>query len=193
MRACAAGLALWLVCAPTAASAAVLVRSAARAPARRRSACTAVGEYTVRLAKPLGIVFEEAEVDKPLGVRVAQVVAGGHADLNGRVCVGDELVSTSAVVFTDKFGSGSFNNWERQMIACTRMDFGSIMAAIGSNDGRYGCVDVVLKLRPTDQTIPRPMQAARAANPADEVQWDAFNGVRSGSTSMPIRPPKDAF
>lgn len=110
----------------------------ARTPTRLRAACTALGEYTVRLPKPLGIVFEEVEVGKPAGVRVARVVEGSNADLNGRVCVGDELVSTSAVVFTDKFNSGSFSNWERQMVTCTKMEFDGIMAAIRSNDGRYG-------------------------------------------------------
>lgn len=165
----------------------------ARTPTRRRAACTALGEYTVRLPKPLGIVFEEVEVGKPAGVRVARVVEGSNADLNGRVCVGDELVSTSAVVFTDKFNSGSFSNYERQMVTCTKMEFDGIMSAIGSNDGRYGCVDVVLKLRPTESTVPRPMGAARAADPAEDVRWDALNGVRSGKASMPIRPPRDAF
>lgn len=169
-------------------------RSQVRLPQRVRSACKALGEYKVRLAKPLGIAFEENEVDKPLGVRVAQIVPGGNADLNGRICVGDELVATSAVIFTDKYNQGSFSNWERQMIACTRMDFDSIMAAIGSNDGRYGCVDVVLQLRPTEQTVPRPIGTSRAANPAEDVEWDAFRGVRSAKgASMPIRPPKDAF
>jgi hypothetical protein len=154
----------------------------------------AVGDYTVRLSKPLGIKFEEAEKGKPSGVRVAELIPGGNADLNGRVCVGDELVATSAVIFKDRlFGSGGFTNWERQMVACIKMDFDSIMTAIGSNDGRYGCVDVVLKLRPTAQTVPRPFSPPAARQADDGVQWNAVDGVTKGKSSMPIRPPKDAF
>ena len=128
-----------------------------------------------------------------MGVRVADLVAGGNADLNGRVCVGDELVSTSAVIFSDRGLGGGYTKFERQMVTVTKMAFDGIMSAIGSNDGRFGCVDVVLKLRPTDQTIPRPIPAPGLAVKDEGVTWTALEGVKNGQSSMPIRPPRDAF
>jgi hypothetical protein len=45
----------------------------------------------------LGIVFEEVEPGESKGVEVASLVDGGNADLDGRILVGDKLVSVSAV------------------------------------------------------------------------------------------------
>ncbi|KAJ1622776.1 hypothetical protein T492DRAFT_1059924 [Pavlovales sp. CCMP2436] len=181
-----------IVCAPGATGSAVLGR-ARRLPSSRRAECRAALEFSVRLPKPLGIVFEEAEVGQASGVRVAGLVESGNAERDGRVCIGDELVATSAVIFIDKFGSGSFTSWERQMVPCVKMDFNAIMSAIGSNDGRFGCVDVVLKLRPTERSPnPRPMPEKREA-PDGGVQWDGAKGVMNGRISMPIRPPNDNF
>mmetsp|Transcript_2666 Transcript_2666/g.7843 ORF Transcript_2666/g.7843 Transcript_2666/m.7843 type:complete len:206 (+) Transcript_2666:32-649(+) len=148
-------------------------------------------DYSVRLPKPLGIRFEEIVAGEPKGVCVAELVKGGNADLGGRVCVGDELVSVSAVVFKDKRGAG-YTNWERQMVNCLKMDFDTIMSAIATNDGRYGCVDVVLKFRKSDASVARPLTDLRQDSPP-EVTWDGARGVMQGKSSLPIRPPKDTF
>ena len=182
-----------LLCAASGAHAAHRTPHVRRSARVRRAACVALGEYTVRLGKPLGIVFEEAEVGKPMGVRVADLVAGGTADLNGRVCVGDELVSTSAIIFRDRGVGGGYTKFERQMVTVTKMEFDGVMSAIGSNDGRFGCIDVVLKLRPTDKTIARPIPAPGLAAKDEGVTWTALEGVKKGQSSMPIRPPRDAF
>lgn len=166
--------------------------TAARRSVAPRSRVRAAGEYTVRLNKPLGIVFEENVAGEEKGVRVAELLQGGNADSNGRVCVGDELVATSAVIFKDKRGAG-FTNWERQMITCTSMSFDGVMGAIGSNDGRYGCVDVVLKLRPTEATVPRPISRF-GQDDVVEPTWTPLEGVMSADgKSLPIKAPRDNF
>ena len=73
-----------------------------RAHPTRRSAVGLLGlrqqgDYSVTLKTPLGIVFEEVEPGESKGVEVASLVDGGNADLDGRILVGDKLVSVSAV------------------------------------------------------------------------------------------------
>ena len=41
--------------------------------------------YSVRLPKPLGIIFEEVEPSEPKGVVVAGLVEGGNAERDGRI------------------------------------------------------------------------------------------------------------
>ena len=43
-------------------------------------------------------------------------------------------------------GGKQYTNWERELGPCTKMDFDTIMAAIGSNSGAWGYTDVVLTL-----------------------------------------------
>lgn len=149
-------------------------------------------EYTVRVRKPLGIVFEELEVAGK-GVRVADFVQGGNADRDGRIWIGDVLLQCSAIQFTKQMELGGFSNWERTMISAS-MEFDGVMAAIQSNDGRFGCVDVVMKFRRTPESLPRPVtDIRRDGDDETAVKWDALGGVKSGSASLPIRPPKDNF
>jgi hypothetical protein len=88
------------------------------------------GVYEVRMNKPLGIVFEEVEPGK--GVYVAGLVEGGQA--------GDVLLAITAVKVAGA-------KWERRLIPALKFDFETVVGAIGSNDRKWGCDDVVLLFR----------------------------------------------
>lgn len=55
-----------------------------------------LGEYSVSLTKPLGIILEEREAGKP-GVQVESLAEGGAADSIGAIVKGDALVSVDGV------------------------------------------------------------------------------------------------
>ena len=50
-------------------------------------------DISITLRTPLGIVFEEAEPNSKRGVVVASLLPGGNAELDGRILVGDKVVS----------------------------------------------------------------------------------------------------
>jgi hypothetical protein len=158
----------------------------------------AVGSYRVSLPKPLGIQFEEVSPGKPEGVVVAGLVEGGNAEANGRILVGDRLLRVSAVSFGGQsalvtIGSGQqYTSFKRELIPATSLDFDTIIAAIGSNEGRYGYSDVVLELQHTDESVPRAAPA-RVASKEEGVQWDAVSGTTNRGQSVPLRPPPDSF
>jgi len=56
------------------------------------------GDYSLTLKSPMGIVFEEVEPGEPKGVAVASLSPLGNAAADGRMLVGDKLVSVSAAV-----------------------------------------------------------------------------------------------
>jgi len=56
------------------------------------------GDYSITLKSPMGIVFEEVEPGEPKGVAVASLSPLGNAAADGRMLVGDKLVSVSAAV-----------------------------------------------------------------------------------------------
>lgn len=126
----------------------------------------------------------------------------GNADVDGRVLVGDRLLRVSAVSFGGEaalvtLGSGpQFTKFERNLIPCTNLPFDTIMAAIGSNEGRYGYTDVVLELAHTDGSVPR---ARRRDGPRldgtseADVEWDGARGTTSNGVSTPLRPGPDNF
>jgi len=58
---------------------------------KQRSLSIALGEYTVTLQKPLGIVLEEREAGKG-GVQVASLAEGGAAAKSGAIVRGDTLI-----------------------------------------------------------------------------------------------------
>ena len=159
------------------------------------------GSYKVRLARPLGIAFEEVTPGKPEGVVVADLVSGGNADRDGRVLIGDKLMRVSAVQFGGQsalltLGSGQqYTSTKRELIPCTTLDFDTIMAAIGSNEGRYGYTDVVLELAHTDASKPRAVPSSeRSERLTDQdVAWDASKGTTSNGRSTPLRPTPDDF
>lgn len=93
------------------------------------------GVYEVGLQKPLGIVFEEMESGK--GVYVLDLVEGGNAERMGD-CIqkGDVLVGITAVKIVGA-------KWERRLIPARNFDFDTMVGAIGSNDPKWGCNDVI--------------------------------------------------
>ena len=167
----------------------------------RQLLAVAAATYTVRLPKPLGIQFEENVPGQPRGVSVAGLVPGGNAERDGRVLVGDTLVRVSAVSFGGQsalltLGTGQqYTSFQRDLIPATKLNFDTIMGAIGSNEGRYGYTDVVMELRHTPASVPRPAasRVQRFDGDKADVQWDAARGVTSNGRSTPIRPGKDNF
>jgi hypothetical protein len=95
------------------------------------------GLSEVKLKKPLGIVFEE--FDNGPGVFVKDLVAGGNAAKSGLVQIGDMLVGITAVKVVGA-------KYERRMIPARKFDFDTMVGAIGSNEERFSCSDVVLML-----------------------------------------------
>jgi hypothetical protein len=93
------------------------------------------GVYEVSLTKPLGIVFEEIEAGK--GVYVQDLVEDGLAARHGKIRKGDVLVGVTAVKIVGA-------KWERRLIPARNFDFDTTVGAIGSNEPKWGCDDVVL-------------------------------------------------
>jgi hypothetical protein len=101
-----------------------------------------MGVYEVALKKPLGIVFEEFD-DKP-GVYVKELVVGGNAEKSGIVQAMDVLIGITAVKVVGA-------KYERRLIPARTFDFDTMVGAIGSNEERFACTDVVLMLeRPSE-------------------------------------------
>ena len=155
----------------------------------------------VRLRKPLGIVFEETKLGEAEGVTVADLVEDGNAWKDGRVLVGDRLAKTSAVILGGESalvtvgGGKQYTNWERELVPCTKMDFDSIMAAIGSNSGAWGYTDVVLLFERTEDSVQRVQSAGsrvRLDDDNNDEDWD-LGGTSVGGVSTPIRPKPDKF
>eukprot|EP00316_Scyphosphaera_apsteinii_P021538 CAMPEP_0119299450 /NCGR_PEP_ID=MMETSP1333-20130426/1532_1 /TAXON_ID=418940 /ORGANISM="Scyphosphaera apsteinii, Strain RCC1455" /LENGTH=169 /DNA_ID=CAMNT_0007300893 /DNA_START=129 /DNA_END=638 /DNA_ORIENTATION=- len=99
------------------------------------------GCYEVALERPLGIAFEEVQPGK--GVLVDYLVEDGNAARAGAIQAGDVLMAVTAC---KEFGPRS----ERKLLPALDLDFDTIMGAIGSNQARYQCRDVILQFqRPT--------------------------------------------
>ena len=110
------------------------------------------GVFEVALKKPCGIVFEEIGTDaSPKGVKVIDLVADGNADKSGAVAVDDVLVALSAVRFS---GAKS----ERNLFPADRMDFDTVVEAIGSNKEEWRCNEVYLQFK----RAPAPAAAEEA-------------------------------
>jgi len=104
------------------------------------------GVYEVSLRKPCGILFEEIEVNR--GVYIQDLVEGGNAAEQGVLQPGDVLVGITAVQI-----SGA--KWERRLIPARNFGFDLVVGAIGSNEQKWGCDDVILM-------VERPGEAERA-------------------------------
>ena len=124
----------------------------ARSGGRRRAACRAAATYDVTIAKPMGMVLEETkEANKSLGsVVVAEVLPDSNAEKAG-VKAGDVLVSCSAVTLKagkegefEKTGYGGrpFTNWEKVVFNTKDQTFDTTMAALASNNERWGFTTV---------------------------------------------------
>lgn len=93
------------------------------------------GVYEVSLRRPCGILFEEIEVNR--GVYVQDLVEGGAAARQGVIQPGDVLIGLTAIQI-----SGA--KWERRMIPAKKFGFDLVVSAIGSNEPKWGCDDVIL-------------------------------------------------
>lgn len=100
------------------------------------------GVYEVPLAKPCGILFEEIEPNR--GVYVQGLVEGGNAERQGVLREGDVLVGVTAVQI-----SGA--KWERRLIPARNFGFDLVVSAIGSNEEKWGCNNVVLMVERPDE------------------------------------------
>jgi hypothetical protein len=105
------------------------------------------GVTEVSLTKPLGIIFEEIEIGK--GVFVQDFVEGGLAERSGRIQKGDILVAITAIKIVGA-------KYERRLIPARKFSFDTAVGAIGSNEGKWGCNDVVMMFE-------RPGEADSAA------------------------------
>ena len=103
------------------------------------------GVYEVPLARPCGILFEEIEPN--CGVYIQDLVEGGNAANQGVLQKDDVLVGVTAIQI-----SGA--KWERRMIPARKFGFDLVVSAIGSNDEKWGCNNVIL-------LVERPNEASR--------------------------------
>jgi len=107
----------------------------------------APGVYEVTLPKPCGIRFEENAYPKG-GVTVIGLIDGGNAEQRG-VQVGDDLVGVTAIRVVGA-------KWDRQMFKCDKLDYDTVVDAIGSNNDKFDCEDVVMQFfRPPKEPAPK--------------------------------------
>ena len=123
------------------------------------------GVYEISLTKPLGIVFEEIEAGNN-GVYVVDLVEGGNADrLGGKIQKGDILIALTAVKI-----SGA--KWERRLIPAMEFDFDTVVGAIGSNDEKWGCTDVILQFQRPGEFDPDQVKSyLEFFNPPSDSPW----------------------
>lgn len=93
------------------------------------------GVYETKLTAPLGIAFEER---KEGGVVVDYLVEGGAAELQKTIQPGDVLIGVSAVKVIGA-------KWERRLVPCYKWPLETVVGAIGSNQRKWGCQDVILQ------------------------------------------------
>jgi len=96
-------------------------------------------DYSVVLGlPPLGIVFEDISSGyPPKGVEVVALTTGGKGANCGKIEIGDQLKTCSAI----KFFPGS-SKYELITLDCTKLDFDTVVSAITSNDEKFGCESV---------------------------------------------------
>lgn len=106
----------------------------------------------VTLRKPMGMVLAEG---KDGNVFVESITEGGNAAEDGSIKVNDIVRRTSAYVLKEgksgeyaKRGHGArpFEDYVPIMFECDGEDFKTVMAAIASNNERWGIFNVELEL-----------------------------------------------
>lgn len=121
------------------------------------------GTYEVPLSKPLGIVFEEIESN--CGVYVADLVEGGNAESQGIVQKGDVLVGMTAVQIAGA-------KWERRLIPARKFGFDLVVDAIGSNDIKWGCNNVIMMFeRPNESDSEEVDKFLEFFEPPADTPW----------------------
>ena len=93
------------------------------------------GVYEVKLAKPCGILFEEIEPNR--GVYIQDLVEGGNAERQGILKPDDILIGVTAIQIAGA-------KWERRLIPARKFGFDLVVGAIGSNEEKWGCNNVIL-------------------------------------------------
>ncbi|KAG6550617.1 hypothetical protein Mapa_007870 [Marchantia paleacea] len=112
----------------------------------------------VELGRPLGIAFEETKIGT---IVVGEVISGGNAQNSGLVEVGDQLIATSAVVYsdTDEYQGVTVRKGMQVVRLNVRGEkFETVMAAIGTHPAY---IKVVLELQKC-----QPVSTNGAANGA---------------------------
>lgn len=122
------------------------------------------GVYEISSVKPLGIIFEEIEIGR--GVFVADLVEGGNAEVQGQVQKGDILIGVTAIKVVGA-------KWERRLIPARDLSFDVVVDAIGSNEMKWGCEDVVLQFeRPSEVEDEQAIKDHLAFyNPPGDSAW----------------------
>ncbi|GKZ00806.1 hypothetical protein MPSEU_001032300 [Mayamaea pseudoterrestris] len=121
------------------------------------------GLYEVALSKPLGIVFEEISAGR--GLFVKELVEGGNAARTAKVQVGDVLVGITAVKIVGA-------KYERRMIPSRTFDFDTMVGAVGSNDPKFQCNNVILMLeRPSEADSKRVDEWLDFFEPPFDCAW----------------------
>mmetsp|Transcript_47734 Transcript_47734/g.101439 ORF Transcript_47734/g.101439 Transcript_47734/m.101439 type:complete len:212 (+) Transcript_47734:127-762(+) len=121
------------------------------------------GVYEVKLAKPCGILFEEIEPNR--GVYIQDLVDGGNAARQGVLQNGDVLVGMTAVQI-----SGA--KWERRLIPARKFGFDLVVSAIGSNEEKWGCNNVILMVeRPGEADAEEVEKFLAFFEPPADTPW----------------------
>mmetsp|Transcript_35921 Transcript_35921/g.86703 ORF Transcript_35921/g.86703 Transcript_35921/m.86703 type:complete len:215 (-) Transcript_35921:159-803(-) len=121
------------------------------------------GVYEVPLAKPCGILFEEIEAGR--GCYIQDLVEGGNAARQGSLQPNDVLVGLTAVQI-----SGA--KWERRMIPARKFGFDMVVSAIGSNEARWGCNNVILMVeRPGEADSEEVDTWLKFFEPPSDTPW----------------------
>lgn len=108
---------------------------------------------TLTIKKPLGIVLAE---NRDSGeVFVEEIVPNSNAAKTEAVSVGDVLVGTSATVLKagkdgeyerEGYGQRPYDNWETVEFDCRGQSFDTVLAALGSNNSRWGINKITITL-----------------------------------------------
>lgn len=107
---------------------------------------------TATIKKPLGMVLAEASNG---AVFIESIEEGGNAAQQGDVKVGDIVRKTSARMLKEgksgdyaKKGHGArpYDDWEAVMFPCDGEDFQTVLAAVRSNNERWGIKEVTLEV-----------------------------------------------
>jgi|AntRauTorckE5430_2_1112549.scaffolds.fasta_scaffold03771_5 hypothetical protein len=122
------------------------------------------GVYEFSMLKPLGIIFEEIQIGK--GVVVQDLVEGGNAESMGVLQPGDILLAVTAIKVVGA-------KWERRLIPAKDLSFDTVVGAIGSNEQKWGCEDVVLQfLRPDEvEDMTKVDEYLSFFNPPGDSAW----------------------
>lgn len=114
---------------------------------------------TLTIKKPLGIVLAENAKDQT--VFVEEVVPGGNAEQTGKVQVGDVLVACSATLLKagkegeferEGYGQRPYDNWETVNFDCRGQKYETVMAALSSNNPRWGINQITISLERRHET-----------------------------------------